>query len=274
MRTPAFLLGLLLSAFGFASEAVLAPFVERGELAGAVALVANKDKVLSVTTVGFADMGAKKPMTADAVFWIASQSKGITAAAVMMLVDEGKISLDDPIAKYVADVPDGDNITIASTLMPWYHGPTLLQALEQWEPLDSRAGAAEVERPFRFPVQFIVRAEGNFRGYAGTVVSGSIGRGDKVVIADSGRTAVVDRIVTYDLHVDGHIADLDRAETGQAVTITSTTRSTSARSSSTCAEVDHAPVLVLVPPDIPILPKMMSPICLGLPTLIGSPASS
>ena len=114
----------------------------------------------------------------------------------------------------------GDNITIASTVMPWYTGPTLLQALEQWEPLHSRAGAEQFEHPFRFPVQFIVRAEGNFRGYAGTVVSGSIAKGDKVVIADSGRTAHIDRIVTYDLHVDGHIADLDRAENGQAVTIT------------------------------------------------------
>ena len=114
----------------------------------------------------------------------------------------------------------GDNITIASTLMPWYVGPTLLQALETWEPLSARPGARQVVHPFRFPVQFIVRAEGNFRGYAGTVVSGSIARGDKVVIADSGRTASIDRIVTYDLHVDGHIADLDRAESGQAVTIT------------------------------------------------------
>jgi CubicO group peptidase (beta-lactamase class C family) len=106
MRTPALLLGLLLSAVGFASEAVLAPFVERGELAGAVALVANKDKVLSVTTVGFADIEAKKPMSPDAVFWIASQSKGITAAAVMMLVDEGKLSLDDPVEKYLPEFKD------------------------------------------------------------------------------------------------------------------------------------------------------------------------
>jgi len=114
----------------------------------------------------------------------------------------------------------GDNITQRSESMPWYHGPTLLEALEVWEPLDAREGAEVAEAPFRFPVQFIVRAEGNFRGYAGTVVSGSVARGDKVVIADSGRTAAIDRIVTYDLHVDGHIADLDRAETGQAVTLT------------------------------------------------------
>jgi bifunctional enzyme CysN/CysC len=113
----------------------------------------------------------------------------------------------------------GDNITAGSNNMPWYHGPTLLGALENWEPVPSEAAASGTE-PFRFPVQFIVRAEGNFRGYAGTVVSGSIARGDSIIIADSGRPAVVDRIVTYDLHVDGHVKDLDRAEWGQAVTIT------------------------------------------------------
>src|SRR4051812_42500976 len=74
---------------------VLQPFVDRHALAGAVALVADKDKVISVDAVGFADVGAKKAMTADAIFWIASKSKPMTAAAVMILVDEGKIALDD-----------------------------------------------------------------------------------------------------------------------------------------------------------------------------------
>ena len=115
-----------------------------------------------------------------------------------------------PVSAFV-----GDNITTRSANMPWYSGPTLLEALEAWEPTVN-----EERAPFRFPVQFIVRAEGNFRGYAGTVVSGSVSRGDEVLIADSGRTAKVDRIVTYDLHVDGHIADLETADDGAAVTIT------------------------------------------------------
>jgi bifunctional enzyme CysN/CysC len=115
-----------------------------------------------------------------------------------------------PVSAFV-----GDNITTPSPNMPWYHGPTLLKALEDWKPVE-----ADDEEHFRFPVQFIVRAEGNFRGYAGTVVSGEVNRGDEVVIADSGRTARIERIVTYDLHVDGHIADLERAVNGQAVTIT------------------------------------------------------
>jgi CubicO group peptidase (beta-lactamase class C family) len=83
--------------------AVLQPFVDRQELAGAVTLVADKEAVLSVETVGFADVEAKEPMPANAVFWIASQSKPITATALMMLVDEGKVRLDDPVATYLPE---------------------------------------------------------------------------------------------------------------------------------------------------------------------------
>ncbi len=103
MRTPVLFLSLLLSVGGFAADSVVASFVQREELAGAVMLVADKDKVLSVTTEGFADIAAHKPMQADALFWIASQSKCMTAVAVLMLVDEGKIALDDPIEKYLPE---------------------------------------------------------------------------------------------------------------------------------------------------------------------------
>lgn len=82
---------------------VLQPFVDKHALAGAVALVADKDKVLSLDAVGFTDVAAKKPMPTDALFWIASQSKSFTATALMMLVDEGKVKLDDPVAKYLPE---------------------------------------------------------------------------------------------------------------------------------------------------------------------------
>ena len=110
MRTLVFALGLLFAVSGFAAtsphlkpEEVLTPFVQHGELAGAVALVADREKVLSVTAVGFADIEAKKPMAEDSVFWIASQSKAMTAVAVLMMVDEGKIALDDPVEKYLPE---------------------------------------------------------------------------------------------------------------------------------------------------------------------------
>ena len=84
----------------------LKPFIENRTLAGAVTLVASQDRVLSVETVGYADIAAKKPMTADALFWIASMSKPITAAALMMLVDEGKVHIDDPVEKYLPEFKD------------------------------------------------------------------------------------------------------------------------------------------------------------------------
>ena len=83
--------------------AALKPFIDRHVLAGAVTLVATKDKVLSHEAVGFMDLRAQLPMRPDALFWIASQSKPITATAVMMLVDEGKLTLDDPVEKYLPE---------------------------------------------------------------------------------------------------------------------------------------------------------------------------
>src|SRR5436190_694491 len=84
----------------------LQPFVEHHTLAGAVAIVATKDKVLSVDAVGFADVAAKKPMRPDSLFWIASMSKPITGAALMILVDEGKVKVDDPVEKYLPEFKD------------------------------------------------------------------------------------------------------------------------------------------------------------------------
>ena len=84
----------------------LQPFVDSHALAGAVTLVADRDKVLTLEPVGFADVAARKPMRPDALFWIASQSKPITATALMMLVDEGKVKLDDPVEKYLPEFKD------------------------------------------------------------------------------------------------------------------------------------------------------------------------
>lgn len=101
---------LLLSAAVAAGQvspaAALKPFVENQTLAGAVTLVASPDKVLGVDTVGFADINAKKAMSEDALFWIASMSKPITVTALMMLVDEGKVHIDDPVEKYLPEFKD------------------------------------------------------------------------------------------------------------------------------------------------------------------------
>lgn len=85
------------------ASSCLKPFIDRHVLAGAVTIVASPDKVLSLESVGFADINAHKPMKTDALFWIASQSKPLTASALMMLVDEGKVVLDDPVEKYLPE---------------------------------------------------------------------------------------------------------------------------------------------------------------------------
>jgi CubicO group peptidase (beta-lactamase class C family) len=82
---------------------VLQPFVNGHTMAGAVVLVADKDKVLDAEAVGYADVAARKPMQTDCVFWIASQSKPMTTVALMMLVDEGKVKLDDPVEEYLPE---------------------------------------------------------------------------------------------------------------------------------------------------------------------------
>lgn len=102
----------------------------------------------------------------------------------------------------------GDNVISPSAHMHWYHGPTLLGHLETVE-----VTRRKNERPFRFPVQYVNRPHLDFRGYAGTVSSGVVRRGDEVAIHPSGKRVHVARIVTAD-------GDLDLAQEGDAVTLT------------------------------------------------------
>src|SRR6201984_748677 len=74
------------------------------EVPGAVTVVATRDSVLRMDAQGWADPEHKSFMRVDSIFWIASMSKPITATAVLMLMEEGKFSPDDPIAKYVPEL--------------------------------------------------------------------------------------------------------------------------------------------------------------------------
>jgi sulfate adenylyltransferase large subunit len=100
----------------------------------------------------------------------------------------------------------GDNITTPSTRTPWYGGPTLLRCLETASPLRGTADA-----PFRFPVQLVTK-HGDFRGYAGQIVSGRVHAGDRLTTWPSGHAITVRRIVTWD-------GDLDGAEAPASVTL-------------------------------------------------------
>ncbi len=90
-------------------------FVDDGDLAGAVTLVGNKDGILSHEAVGQRDLADKSPMRKDALFRIASMTKPITAIAIMILVDEGKLSPDDDVAKHL---PEFANATFAGDKKP------------------------------------------------------------------------------------------------------------------------------------------------------------
>jgi bifunctional enzyme CysN/CysC len=102
----------------------------------------------------------------------------------------------------------GDNVIELSGNTPWFRGPTLLEHLETVD-----VASDDLAKPFRFQVQWVNRPNLDFRGYAGTVATGRIRKGDAVVVAASGRTSRIAEIVTYD-------ASPEEAQAGDAVTLT------------------------------------------------------
>ena len=103
---------------------------------------------------------------------------------------------------------EGDNVIERSQKSTWYSGPTLMGYLETVDAHESL-----LDSGFRFPVQWVNRPDRTFRGFSGTVISGSVTKGDEVRILPSGETASVKDIVLYK-------DSLDSATTDQAVTLT------------------------------------------------------
>lgn len=84
------------------AEKALAQYVEKGELPGAISVFC-KDGVQEVACVGYADVEKKRPITLDSVFMQCSQTKGFCGVTVAILVEEGKLNLDDPVSKYLPE---------------------------------------------------------------------------------------------------------------------------------------------------------------------------
>ena len=103
---------------------------------------------------------------------------------------------------------EGDNVVDQSGRTPWYDGPALLEFLET-VPIHEDINLTD----FRFPVQYVLRPDLNFRGFSGKIASGIVRPGDRVVALPSGKESRVKRIVTYD-------GDLDYAFAPQCVTLT------------------------------------------------------
>jgi CubicO group peptidase (beta-lactamase class C family) len=82
--------------------AAMQPYLDQYKMAGIIGIIADRNgKVHYKNLLGYADVESKKPISEDNVFWIASMSKMFVGASIMMLVDEGKVSLDDPVTKYI-----------------------------------------------------------------------------------------------------------------------------------------------------------------------------
>ena len=80
--------------------------VERGEIAGAVMVVSRHDQVVQLACVGLRDVEAGVPMEPDTIFRIASMTKPITSLGALMLVEAGRLRLDDPVSRYIPEFAD------------------------------------------------------------------------------------------------------------------------------------------------------------------------
>ena len=107
--------------------ATLKPYLDQYKLAGYVAIVADKTgKVHYRNVTGYADVEGKKPVGENNVFWVASMSKMFVGASIMMLVDEGKVSLDDPVTRFipqlskwmVVEEKDSDHVLLKPLVRP------------------------------------------------------------------------------------------------------------------------------------------------------------
>lgn len=118
----------------------------------------------------------------------------------------GVLGFDDITAIPISAL-QGDNVLQVSSHTPWYSGSTLMEYLETVDVSDKTA-----DSPFRMPVQWVNRPHLDFRGFCGTIASGRIRPGDEVLVAASGVSSRVAKIVTME-------GDLDEAEAGQSITI-------------------------------------------------------
>jgi CubicO group peptidase (beta-lactamase class C family) len=94
---------------------------DEGKIAGGVTLMARHGKVIHLKAVGMADLEERKPMQTDSIFRIASMTKPITSVAIMMLWEQGKLGLDDPVSKYV---PEFKDMKVVVNFNPLKTGPT------------------------------------------------------------------------------------------------------------------------------------------------------
>ena len=98
-----------------AIAAKMREMIAANEVPGAVTVVATRAGVSHLGVIGFADAGKRRALRKDSIFWIASMTKPVTAVAVLMMQDEGKLSVDDPVSKYIPEFA-GNGVTLRHML--------------------------------------------------------------------------------------------------------------------------------------------------------------
>ena len=133
-------------------RAIVQPYVEQGRFVGANGVVVSRQGILAMPSAGVADFESRKPLAPNTLFWIASTSKPFQATAVMMLVDEGKVSLDEQVSKYL---PQFKTLKSMSVRMLLNHTNGLsYSAPGQFRPTDCCSLSEEVERFVALPLMF------------------------------------------------------------------------------------------------------------------------
>ena len=123
-----------LKAYGEALQAL----VDEGRLAGVTTLVARHGKVVMFDAYGYQDLDAKKPLAKDTIFRIASMTKPIAGVAMMMLWEQGKWTLDDPVAKHIPEFTDL-KVTGPNGLVPQAHPMTMRELMSHTAGFDVSA---------------------------------------------------------------------------------------------------------------------------------------
>ena len=161
---------------------------EKPEFAGAVTMVVGPDRIIALEAFGLADIASGRPMRKDSLFWIASMTKPITAMGVLMLVEEGKLGLDDPVEKYLPSfkaqklatptgpVPTPRPVTIRD-LLTHTSGLSAASLTAANQPVDTVPLAAMVDHSGRTP---LISAPGAKWAYSNTGIN-ALGRIIEVV---------------------------------------------------------------------------------------------
>ncbi len=132
-------------------------FVAKNDVAGVVTMVVTPNKTLHLEATGFSDLASQAPMKTDSIHWIASMSKPVTATCVMMLVDEGKLALSDPIAKYLpemAGLKSSTGETATVTIEQLLNHTSGMRELPGGEAYTSPTLAVAAEKYAKLPLQF------------------------------------------------------------------------------------------------------------------------